>query len=409
MKTIKAFSGLRTVVLVVLCAISTYLVSCKDDTNIGPPVITKVTRTEPLSIAKDSTFTASFANRIIVIHGERLDGLTEVYINGLKSYFNANYTTSTNIIVTIPANVPTAATDPNVPNQIRIVTTHGEATFSFRVLVPAPVVSAVSNEFASPGSTIQLSGSNLYVIQKVIFPGNVQATNVKAATDGTLITVDVPANATTGGKLIVVNEFGADTVTFRDPTGMICDFDTKNTYSWGATTIASDAVLYPGAQGKYAAMEFGNIAAGNWNNWESGRSINLNASQLLPASELANPVANYSMKFELYVKKSWTAGTLMVNPRAAWTYVALYRPWMVNATTTKEFTTPGWITVTIPLNRFLTKKDGKDGTGDPAPNLGALLSATGNGTMQFMFNNDSGVAQPGFATAVDNIRIVRNW
>lgn len=408
MKKITAVSSLRTFALILLCGVSGYFISCKDDTTLDPPVITKVTRTEPNSIAKDSTFSASFANRIIVIHGERLDGLKEVYVNGLQAYFNANYTTSNSIIVTIPATVPTAATDPNVPNQIRVVTTHGEATFDFKILVPAPVVSAVSNEFANPGSTIQLSGSNLYVIQKVIFPGNVQATNVKAATDGTLITVDVPANATTGGKLIVINEFGADTVSFRDPAGIICDFDTKNTYSWGATTIASDQVNYPGAQGKYAAMEFGNIAAGNWNNWESGRSINLNAAQLLPASELANPVANYSMKFELFVKKPWTAGTLMVNPRAAWTYVALYRPWMVNATTTKEFTTPGWVTVTIPLNRFLTKKDGKDGTGDPAPNLGALLSATGNGTMQFMFNNDSGVAQPGFAAAVDNIRIVRN-
>ena len=49
------------------------------------------------------------------------------------------YVTNTNIIINIPATAQTAATDPNVPSIIKVVTDHGTATYSFTLYLPPPV------------------------------------------------------------------------------------------------------------------------------------------------------------------------------------------------------------------------------------------------------------------------------
>jgi hypothetical protein len=218
------------------------LVSCSEDEQFGSPIITKITKTNPASIAKDSTFVASFPGQMIVIHGENFQGLRNVYFNGMDAYFNSNYTTSRSIVITIPEDAPTAATNPEVSDNITIVTTHGEATFNFRLLVDAPEVLRVSNEFADPGNVITLYGRRFYVIEKVLFPGNVEASILDIAGDS-ILTVQVPNDLQTGGDLVIVNEFGSDTVSFRDETGMISNFDDLNPYGWGATAVQESGKL----------------------------------------------------------------------------------------------------------------------------------------------------------------------
>lgn len=393
----------------ILLGSSLVLFSCRkdkgDEGGGGTPKITKVTKTEPNSIGKDSTFTESFPNRMILIHGENFDGVKAVYFNGQPAYFNRNYTTNTSIIISIPADAPTAATMPEAPNEIRVVTNGGEAKFTFKLLVDRPAIYAVSNEFAKPGSTITLYGKRMYVIEKVIFPGNIEATGFTLKGDS-ILTVQVPANVTTGGRLIIKNQFGADTAKFRDRTGLLTNFDDVNTYSWGATSVTENATDYPGTDGKAVINKFTNASAGDWSWWNGGRSWNLNAMQLLPVADLSKSINNFALKFEIFVKEPWSAGTVILLPRDNWTYVHMYRPWYIDATTTKAFSTTGWTTVTIPLNKFLTKKNGKDGTGDPAPNLAALLGGTGNGSFTAKIVNDMGAAIPKFDVAFDNLRIV---
>ena len=385
-----------------------------DDVDMGPPVISKITKTDPVSIGKDSTFTEAFPNQMIVIHGENFDGLRSVYFNGMEAYFNSNYTTNNSIIVTIPEEAPTAATNPEVPDNIRVVTTHGEAAYDFQLLVDAPVISGISNEFAFPGSTINIRGSNFYNIEEVSFlpgaggnPTIVQGSEISVVGDS-IINVRVPENLSEGDSLAVTNEFGTDTFSFHSESGMISNFDDLNLYSWGATAVQDDPMSYPGNRGSYVTMEVANIGGGDWSWWNPGRSINLNPSQLLPADELDNPIEDYVMKFEIYVREPWHHGNLMILPQNSWEYVHLYQPWKVNETTTKAFSTEGWKTVTIPLNQFLTKENGQDGTGDPAPNLSALLGATGNASLNFYFVNNSATLIENFAIAIDNIRIVEN-
>lgn len=390
----------QVILLAILAGVCIILASCSSDENTTPPVITKVTKLDKASIVKDSTFTETFPGQMIVIHGENFNKVLTVFFNGKPAYFNSNYTTSKTIIIEIPADAETAATNPDVPNTIRVVTAAGEASFNFRLLVSGPEIYSVSNELPNPGSYITLYGKRFYVIEKVLFPGNVEGTNVTVKGDS-IITVQVPQDIV-AGDLILVNEFGRDTVSFGDRTGMIADFDGLNPYGGGATAVQNDPSAYPGNQGYYVTMEGGPIAP--WNNefWNAGRQIYLNDSQLLPAAELGNSVSNYVMKFEIYVKEPWASGSLMINPTADWSHLARYRPWEVG-TKSKPFITSGWRTVTIPLNMF--KSDGS--WGSPAAALSDLLGTEGKGPLAFMFWNDSPEKVNKFAFALDNVRIVR--
>lgn len=392
----------RVTLLTILAAISIILASCSNDDNPQPPVITKVTKVDKASIAKDSTFTETFPGQMIVIHGENLNNVLMVYFNDKPAYFNSNYTTSKSIIIDIPGDAETAATDPDVSNTIRVVTKAGEASFNFRLLVSGPEIYSVSNELPNPGSYIKLYGKRFYVIDKVLFPGNVEGTNITVKGDS-ILTVQVPQDIV-AGDLILVNEFGRDTVAFGDRTGMIADFDSHNPYGGGATAVQDDPVAYPGNQGNYVTMEGGPIGAWNNEHWNPGRQIYLNKSKLIPAAELNNSINDYVLKFEIYVKEPWVRGSLAINPTGDWSHLGRYRPWEVGNTSRVFTVSGGWTTVTIPLNKF--KSCG--GWCDPATSLSELLGAEGNEPMVFMFWNDSPEKMDKFAFAIDNIRIVKH-
>ena len=103
--------------------------SCKknDSGSSGQPVITQVRSID--TTKRDSTFKQAVPGTLIVIQGNNLGGLQKVFFNDTLAFFNPVYATSTNIIITIPATSQTAATDPNVPSTIRVVTNHGTATY----------------------------------------------------------------------------------------------------------------------------------------------------------------------------------------------------------------------------------------------------------------------------------------
>lgn len=107
--------------------------------------------------------------------------------------FSSNLVTSTHIIVPIPANVPTEATNPNVSNKLKVTTPRGEAVYDFVLVTPAPSFNRISNEMALPGTRITFYGSNFYGIQKVIFPGNIEVTNVTVNAAATQLSLVVPA------------------------------------------------------------------------------------------------------------------------------------------------------------------------------------------------------------------------
>lgn len=390
-----------------LVLLNTFSCEKTDDLHSGPaPVIKQVRLVDPAK--KDSTFTQALPGTLVVIQGENMHSTLDVYFNDVEAPFNAVYNTSTNLIVAIPADAPTEATNPKVSNKIRLVTTHGETTFDFVLLAPPPSISGMSNENATVGAKVRVYGSNFYLVQKVVFPGNFDGGSVVASADGTSIEVTVPANISEAGPIKVITKYGQSISAF--PFGLkagprvMSNFDDQNTLEWGCST-SSDASKFPDNAGQFALLEFKEVGPNDAAWWNGGRSINTTKVQWVPSADLGATLDSYAVKFEVFVKEKWNTGTILLMKDYNWTYVARYSPWKVGDKVV-DFTNDSWQTVTIPLAEFRTKENGIDGSGASASSLQTLVG-DGLGSMHFFFVNDGSNAIPTMAIGVDNIRIVK--
>lgn len=145
--------------------------SCKEEGGTDRiPVIHYLRVTDPA--LADSTFTDVSQGSMIVVVGENLDGVKKVYINNQEISFNANYGTSTSLIITVPSDddFKLSGPNPDVPSELRIVTDHGVATYPMHVLSPGPVISNISASYPiEPGDEIILKGENFYEIKRIYF------------------------------------------------------------------------------------------------------------------------------------------------------------------------------------------------------------------------------------------------
>lgn len=145
--------------------------SCKEEGGTDRiPVIHYLRVTDPA--LADSTFTDVNPGSMIVVVGENLDGVKKVYINNQEISFNANYGTSTSLIITVPSDEDFQLSGPNpdIPSELRIETDHGVATYPMHVLSPGPVISYISAFYPIyPGDEISLVGENFYEIKRIYF------------------------------------------------------------------------------------------------------------------------------------------------------------------------------------------------------------------------------------------------
>ena len=89
--------------------------ACNDDEGGGIPVIHHIRLTDPEKA--DSTFTDVNPGTMIVAIGENLNGVKKVFINQQEVSFNSNYSTSTNLILTIPADLPLVGANPDLKDE----------------------------------------------------------------------------------------------------------------------------------------------------------------------------------------------------------------------------------------------------------------------------------------------------
>ncbi len=406
-----SFAFRMTQYLMAVFLISCFFAACKDN-EMGSPVITQVRVLDPAK--KDSVFTQAYPGTLIAVQGENLGSATRVLFNDLEAAFNPTYNTNQTLIISIPDDVPTEATQTSVSNTLKVITTHGETSYSFTLLPPPPVISSVYNENGLPGSVMKIKGSNFYLVQKVSLPGNVDVTNFTVSEDARQIELTIPESAATSGPLSITTKFGEAkspmNVFVSTGNGVVSNFDDLNNLEWGCST-SDDAAAFPGGKGKFAVLEFGSLAGGNAAWWDAGRSINTFQLQLIDTDKMSEGIGNYSLKFEIYIKKEWTAGSLIILRGYDWTYTARYAPWSTgdNSSASTYTTTAGWHTVTIPLTDFKTTKDEVYAAGNPASSLSQLLGGdSGKTSLHFFFVNDGTTTSPSFLSAIDNIRIVRN-
>lgn len=297
--------------------------ACKeeDEISVGPPTIERVRSTDPTTA--DSSFTYTTLGSTIAILGNNLLGTQQVYLNDYPLGVNAAYVTNSSVIVTVGDSVPTVATDPNVPNTLKLVNKSGEAVIEFQTLPPAPQITQVKNQFVKPGDDLTLFGRYFYFVDTVYFPGEdvFVTSGFTTNSGGNTLTVKVPEGIdfAQGSAVRVVTKSGGsatnrNTQIYADK-GMVADFDTNGALEWPwnwGWGISGEMIKpsQPGInslEGSFAGMNQPFPANYGWNNDKVINLTNWGGVQIFPEGEgyePNTPAANFDIRFEVAVNTS---------------------------------------------------------------------------------------------------------
>ena len=405
MKTNNIFKGLCLALAV--CA-SLAVTSCKDEPDAyeiqgGKPTIKFI---RPVSVeAKDSIITAASMRSTVCVVGENLRSVTQLFFNDQPAVLNTSYMTDHTLIVTVPNEIPDLVTD-----KIYFITQSKDTVkYDFHVIIPAPIVSSMSNEWAAPGEEVTIIGD--YFLDYEDYPLTVQIGDytlprsaIKSITKNR-ITFVMPEGVP-HDKVSVVSIYGKTEGAFKymDDRGMLFDFDTPcktgtvlGNNGWHARTITADDTSLSGnylvmgggaAMGDDGGWNDGDFSfeywAGDWGDPESYPS-HPRISDLADFSDFEN----LNLKFEMNIPAdyAWSAAPMQIyfgsvtqvsNGAAGAKDIygntlaganntffheqgklnrALYMPW--KDTEDKLYHTDGkWVTVTIPLIDFTMDYDG---------------------------------------------------
>ena len=181
------------------------------------------------------------------IEGSGLSSTRQVLINGVEvSGINSNYITDNVIMVTVPTSLPVGSNvkNPEDLNTIRIITKHDNYVFPFTILGEAPSVASLSHTMPKAGERIQIEGSALNDIERVIFPGNVSTTNFTISSDYKTIDVVVPDIIENAQGVVIVegpNGSASSYAYFNYRSGLFLDQISGNPiYGYGTGSLTGD-------------------------------------------------------------------------------------------------------------------------------------------------------------------------
>lgn len=169
----KIYNINKEVLMAVLLAVISFgFASCSDDDGGGgQPVITGVRTCDPAKA--DSLFTKSAQGQVIAIIGNNLGNATAVYINDQKVGFSTTMNTNHSVIVTVPSETDgfqLTAFNSELKDEIRVETTHGTATYAFKVLGAYPSITRIQGAYPrSAGDVLNVYGLNLISIEDIYF------------------------------------------------------------------------------------------------------------------------------------------------------------------------------------------------------------------------------------------------
>jgi hypothetical protein len=421
--------------------------SCKKDSE-GQPSISSVNlrflaSDTIASHAADSIVTGGAESSIlpgswIVIKGSNLTNTKHVYINNVEMVLNSCFITSDNIILQIPADVPTIATDNTVPNSVEVVTPEGKASISLIMRPPTPIILSLDNEFALPGTTLTIYGSNFYGVSQVMFPGNIQG-EALSVIDANTLTVTVPSGIPDEGGNIVITAMGGNSITkngarYHETGGIFAGFeggidnDFQNWgFSYGIKEISTSTTNppVPFINGNY--MEMTNFDGTTWNTisapmWWDGNFecvMNVDWTKVLTNIPASTPGSKLALKFELYSKQDWNSGEYSItfhenwDPAYTWDVRLLIWPyWDPVPSKRNPIKTTDWITVTIPFTDMREESASKLGDISDSNELHWFYfnynqaDASGIGSV-FKGKNRVGIPVEKFDVFFDNLRVVK--
>lgn len=375
----------------VALTLGTMAVACSDQPDefkptAGNPIVKYIRVSDPEK--SDSLVVSAYLDNTIVLVGENLKSIHEMYFNDQKATINTSYLTDNTMIVDVPGGIPDVVT-----NKIYMINWQNDTTtYDFNVLVPSPTVTSMSCEWVKPGDEATLYGN--YFIDdtnnhiQITMPGNlaVPYENIKSVTK-TAVTFVVPEEATEYGQINVSTLYGSGRSKFmyHDERGILFDFDGKTGLNfsencWHAQGFHSDEWNLTGQYVQLGKEDVTLDADGSWDDsnfaleyWPGSWDYALDS---FPPSGQGSLLSNYadftdwenmSLKFEMCIPSAnpWKSGTMQLI-FAGYDKVQLqnannsffqsndlprgmYRPW---STTGSYDTADKWITVTVPFSEF---------------------------------------------------------
>lgn len=228
----------------------------------------------PLPEEADSLLVGAYLGNTVCLVGDNLRSIYELYFNDQKATLNTSYMTDHTILVDIPKNIPEEVT-----NKIYMVTKSGaKVDFDFSVMVPAPVVSSMSCEYAPAGSEAVLYGDYFVddpnVPLTISMPGDitVEGEQITSITK-TAIKFIVPVGAMQGNiRVKSIYGTGQSVFQYKDTRNILFDWDGKYEgalaagNSWNGDNEKKGQILasVPPVDEKYMVMGPATLSGGQW-------------------------------------------------------------------------------------------------------------------------------------------------
>jgi hypothetical protein len=391
----------------------------------GVPVVKYVRY--PGSENPDRLLDGALMGENVILVGDNLTSIKELYFNDQKALLNINFITANALFTSVPTSVPQERTD-----KIWMVTGSGERVgYDFEVRIPAPKLDRIKCEMLPEDAEAVLYGDYFFDSNLKILIGSdeIPAADITSI-EKTILKFKAPAT-TVAGPVTVSTAFGASAPTaawFNDVRGFITGFeDSENggagfVAGWGRPEkIESDPTF--SLTGKYAKFQ-GEIENTSWGSGSPGMVINIwgaaNADN--PNAGLSDPLfpsnpATSVLKFEINVVEPWSALPMIfcfkaVGDNEGWLWNDGTQPrafWMPWQGTAEGYTTDGWETVSIPISSMIYNGSHAE-VGMPASfaELGIAIHNRGYGLdadKQYCGVNLTAAAKHTPLILIDNIRV----
>lgn len=375
-----------------LAMMGCFMTACEDQPDkyeIADGVPTLKYVRSPLPEEADSLLVGAYLGNTVCLVGDNLRSIYELYFNDQKATLNTSYMTDHTVLVDIPKNIPEEVT-----NKIYMVTKSGaKVDFDFNVMVPAPVVSSMSCEYAPAGSEAVLYGDYFVddpnVPLTISMPGDitVEGEQITSITK-TAVKFIVPEGAVQGNiRVKSIYGTGQSVFQYKDTRNILFDWDGKYEgalaagNSWNGDNEKKGQILpsVPSVDNNYMVLGTTFLSGGQWDTPPEYTMMywpDLNATEgCVPLYDLPQfkkmledyTIEELALKFEVYVPTSnpWMAEGMQImftsldeasiqkhnndyfyqteTPRGVWV------PW---EETGSYDTGDQWVTVTLKMSEF---------------------------------------------------------
>ena len=328
------------------------------ETTDGLPTVNYIRVSDPDKA--DSLIVRASLEQTIVLIGENLTSITEMWFNDQEASLNTSFISSTALFVTIPSGIPEEVTD-----KIYMIAGSDTVDYDFNVIVPAPKPTSMLCEYVADGDEAVIKGNYFIddpnVPLQVFFPGNIEAEVVSVSEDYDEVTVIVPEGSGVG-PLTVKGIYGSSRSSFyfRDDRNIFLDFDTKTADGGWRSGVTDSVGGINGYYVKFSGTIPGDLSDWNedpfsFNYWPASTARTDDDDQVLWEGDLSEAV----LKFEVNVTSAWSGNALQMiftpaSVSGTNSYIAdgsprgLWIPWE----STGSYMTDGWITVSFKLTDF---------------------------------------------------------